>query len=148
MASERDIRDDWAIASRRQGVVINHVVDVSETEAHSSASYVAKYILKGMLQDGWMADRGFFRRWTCSRDWPKPSPTQMQGTVQDAWSKVSWIPFDQAEYEVSLGRQTASLSPLAQLVGDPLVEVLTKRRRGNAVMAKIAHIGGSHASVS
>ncbi len=134
---ERALRDAWALATRRKGVINNYVVDVTETTSPAGANYITKYILKGMLQGQWLMDSGFKRRWTCSRDWPKPAQTQLQGTLDGAWTAQSWIRPFESPREIAIGRATAQVSPLGVAVGDPLVELLAKRVQRKVIMKKM-----------
>ncbi len=142
---ERTVRDAWALATRKKGVVVNYVVDVSETTAKGSAGYVAKYLLKTALGFTHLKERGFKRRWTCSRDWTTPEKTRLSGTERNAWVYQSFIgPFD-ADHTVAVGRRAALVSSLAHRVGDPLVLTLEARNRKRALASQIKRsLGGSH----
>lgn len=130
---EQLIRDCWALASRRKGVVINYVVDVSETTASGSARYITKYLLKTALTFETLEERGFKRRWTCSRDWTKPARLELRGTAENAWLRHEWVAPRVAHADVAAGRELARTSRLADRVGDDLVLTLQKRDRKRSI---------------
>lgn len=142
---ERALRNEWALASRRRGVIQNYVVEVTETQAEAASSYVAKYLLKSALGATWLQQRGFKRRWTCSRDWSKPQQTRLVGTLEGLWQRMEWIsPFD-GRLEVAIGRRVALVSRLAHHVGDQLVDKMANREKERAIARKL---GGFLASLS
>lgn len=57
-----------------------------------AAVYLAKYLMKGFGgYRGEMEERGFKRRWSRSRNWPK-ADVSLEGTVNDRWfSTEFWI---------------------------------------------------------
>lgn len=62
------------------------VVDVSPgRSAGATGSYLAKYLWKGFGERSELKSRGFTRRWTSSRDFPRLSRMQLRGTLQEAW---------------------------------------------------------------
>ncbi len=144
LSLERLVRDCWALASRRKGVVHNYVVDVSPTNAANAAGYVSKYLLKSAMGFEALTQRGFTRRWACSRDWTKPEPIQLRGTVEDAWLRKEWFSPLVGEKETRVGRREASFSKLADRVGDPLVLTLQERNRKRSVAKQMAKILGGH----
>lgn len=140
LEAERLVRDCWALASRREGKVINHVVDVTHKTAGSAASYVTKYLLKAALGFEALTERGFKRRWACSRDWTTPQKTVLLGTAIDAWTRHEFISPNDGQVEVAMGRRTAAVSRLADRVGDPLVLTLEKRNRQRALASKMQKV--------
>lgn len=145
---ERLVRDCWALASRKEGKVINHVVDVSPTSAKGSAHYVAKYLLKSALSFQTLQERGFTRRWSCSRNWTKPGPIELVGTAEDSWVRHEFVkPLDSPE-EIARGRRTAKVSRVAQRTGDHIVLAIQKRGRDRVLATQFAKIlGGTNGPV-
>lgn len=145
LEAERFLRDCWALASRREGRVINHVVDATETTPGASANYVTKYLLKSALHFESLEERGFKRRWACSRDWTTPAKLTLQGTVEDAWVRKEFIGPKDAREEVAVGRRAASVSRLAVSTGDLLVLALTARNRKRSLAKQLVRNLGGHA---
>ncbi len=140
--AERLVRDCWAIATRRDGKVINHVVDVSPTTAKTSAAYVAKYLLKSSLSFQTLEERGFARRWGTSRNWSKPKNIILRGTDEDRWVNTRWEHPSTAGQEVEVGRRHAALSHLVDRVGDNLVLAIQARQHKRALASKFQKILG------
>ncbi len=140
--AERVVRDCWALATRREGKVINYVVDVSETTPARSAAYVSKYLVKSQLNFAPLSQRGFTRRWATSRNWSKPEKIQLWGTVHDTWIHHEWVNTRVAHQEVAQGRRTAINSRLALRVGDPLVLALQNRTAKRVLASRYKRILG------
>lgn len=142
LEAERTIRDCWALATRRAGKVINHVVDASENSASGAASYVTKYLLKSALGFEALQERGFKRRWACSRDWTTPPKTTLRGTAEDAWLRTEFLGPKVSHEEVARGRRAAEVSRLADRVGDELVLSFQKRDQRRALAKQFQSILG------
>ncbi len=145
LEAERLVRDCWAIASRRHGRVINHVVDVSETTSSRASSYVSKYLVKGQLNFAPLSERGFTRRWGTSRDWTHPASLELRGTAEDSWLRKEFIKpsgatGDPIRTDIKIGRRNAAISRLADRMGDPLVLALQKRDRKRAIASELVKL--------
>ena len=57
------------------------------TDARNGAKYLAKYFTKGFGDRGELERRGFVRRWSASRDWPRVS-TSLNGDTYGSY--VGW----------------------------------------------------------
>ena len=113
------------------------VVDVRPVMSSANdASYLSKYLVKGMAQRREMVRLGFARRWSCSRNWPRPE-LKMRGTVDDAWEpakppgKISGRRNVEKALAESLG------DPLLDRVGAPSAMAFDKRLRDRAVKVEI-----------
>ncbi len=63
-----------------------YVADVQPVwNAHGIGNYMAKYFTKGFMAREAMEQKGFKRRYSSSRNWPKPRRLQTQGTADGAW---------------------------------------------------------------
>lgn len=102
----------------------SYIVDVRRTyEAEKLGNYLSKYLVKGMRQREEMEALGFLRRYSSSRNWPKPEMLRLRGTVMDRWLRLE----RSAERLGDEGRKLLESSKVAYLmerVGDDLVELL------------------------
>lgn len=79
------------------------------------ASYMVKYLTKGMNDWAGMKDSGFSRRWSCSRNWPRYEKLTMEGTCTDSWKSVEWISdsrqqwLDKSDFEAYTDGEFASV---------------------------------------
>lgn len=71
----------------------SYVVDVSRVVSKGGlATYVAKYLSKGLAHWDTLAGLGFKRRWNCSRNWPSPGRLRLGGSQgkdhETEWDEV------------------------------------------------------------
>lgn len=69
------------------------VVDVrSVFDAGGAGAYLGKYLSKGFGDRKELEALGFFRRWSCSRNWPRELPIKLRGSLGDGWERTEIIP--------------------------------------------------------
>lgn len=69
----------------------SYVVDASEVlSGAKAASYLGKYLVKGMADRRELVRRGFVNRWSCSRNWPR-GELLMTGTARGLWRKITFV---------------------------------------------------------
>ena len=114
------IQHEWGKAWTK--ITGSYIVGVRRTTSpHKAASYMAKYLTKGLLHREALETLGFKRKWSCSRNWPRPTPTRLIGSVDGAWTKVERINWGVAQALVSAVLARSIDHPLVSLVGDPIV---------------------------
>ncbi len=106
----------------------SYVVDVRRVSGKfGAAAYVAKYLAKqytGADRDE-LEKRGFLRRITCSRNWPRGGQMQRRGTVNDSWVKHSFHPGGGFKWWID----TSKNAPEAQQVGTDMAWELKYARQ-------------------
>lgn len=93
------------------------VVDARKVlSARRASSYVSKYMLKGMVDRQDLHRRGFIRRWSCSRNWPRPELV-LDGTARNIWQIGGFV----LGYDSAMEKKAEedSNSYLFQRVGSP-----------------------------
>lgn len=114
------IQHEWGKAWTK--ITGSYIVGVRRTTSpHKAASYMAKYLTKGLLHREALEALGFKRKWSCSRNWPRPAPSRLLGSVDGAWTKVERINWGVAQALVSAVLARSIDHPLVSLVGDPIV---------------------------
>ncbi len=102
----------------------SYIVDVRRTyEPARLANYLGKYLAKTFVEREHMEKQGWKRRYSSSRNWPKPEPLRLRGTEMDRWQHME----RSAERLFTQGRQLLESSQGAYLmerVGTELVEFL------------------------
>lgn len=69
----------------------SYIIKVLEVVgAAGAASYLTKYMVKGMVVREQLEALGFDRRWSRSRNWPA-APIELRGTVEDRWYRGVYI---------------------------------------------------------
>ncbi len=69
----------------------SYVVDaVQVVSAGGAASYLGKYLVKGLVKRQALHRRGFARRWSSSRNWPKPV-LHLKGTEDGRWWSSGFV---------------------------------------------------------
>lgn len=64
----------------------SYVVDARPVlGAAGAGAYLSKYLVKGMDSRDVLLRLGFKRFWSCSRNWPRESPSQLLATYQRRW---------------------------------------------------------------
>lgn len=110
------------------------VVDVRPVlSSKDDASYVTKYVTKGMAHRRQMVRRGFARRWACSRNWPRPE-LHLRGTVEGKWYAQGMEkpnPVSQAAAETSRGHR------YLDRVGTPEAMAFDKRLRMKTLLRQL-----------
>lgn len=99
----------------------SYIVDVRKTySARRLANYLSKYLAKGFKEREQLERLGFRRRYSSSRNWPKPKLLRLRGTEMERWIRI-----ERTDHVLGiLGRSLLAYSEKAYLmerVGDDLV---------------------------
>lgn len=113
------------------------VIDCREVVGFKGAgSYMAKYFTKAALSYDVLANLGFTRRWSCSRNWPRRPKEQLMVTALGGWDGVEFVYSNGDSYVNDMGDELvieSEKSPLAKRVDN--ARYLEKREK--AIKAKI-----------
>lgn len=113
--------------------------------AAGAASYLTKYLVKGMYDRTVMENRGFSRRWSTSRNWPKPEQMQFAITMAGAWQNRQWFKYntplkDALQKEVT----DTPFDPYSLKVGEPLAEMYEQKMKRASTKKLIRKLNEFH----
>lgn len=115
----------------------SYIVDVREAYTPSRlCNYLAKYLVKGFQVRESLEGLGFFRRYSSSRNWPKPELLRLRGTEMDRWVKMERTDYRLGDYGHSVLKRSEN-AYLMERVGDDLVEKLYSGQRLKSEVRKL-----------
>lgn len=121
------------------GAVVINVQDVYDPRG--LGSYLSKYLTKAFVQREELAEIGFQRRYSCSRNWPRGANLQLRGTLEEVWDRVVRVPRNAGNwryFEDRIEKQWAG-GPMAS-VGDDYAHSLADRRALRSKRSKLRQL--------
>lgn len=118
------------------------VVDAKEVyNPGGAAGYLTKYLVKGMVNHEELAELGFGRRYSSSRNWPRAEAIRLAGS-QKGWESVEIVPrwFRRNEME-ELENYSRGKEAMVR-IGDDLALVLTGAKKKKVFRKKLEAMKG------
>lgn len=101
--------------------------------AIGAAAYLSKYLTKSLYGEERriLNERGFIRRVTYSRNWPRGGELKRYGTIASDWKAAGFEPGIGRKWR--LLKQNTNYLPEARRVGDNVTVMLARRKARNAI---------------
>ncbi len=103
--------------------------------ARGAASYVSKYLTKDMYDRSELWNRGFKRRWSCSRNWPSPQAMHFAITASSTdWHERQFVYADSPIKDAMRQEvKDTKYSLYSTKVGEPMARKDDKRRKKKTI---------------
>jgi len=100
--------------------------------AYGAAAYITKYLTKTFVgsKREELEEKGFLRRISYSRNWPRGGHMKRRGTINNEWRSVGFEPGGGSKWR--LLKEMTSKLPEAERVGNEIAEMMDKRRQRRA----------------